>query len=102
MIELPPFRVTPGQAATYAFQWQGEDLAAATGVATYVETDGTAITTGTPVMDATGNVTLSLTAVETALFPQPERAWFQRVGTFQVEITGRETFTGGLFTAATI
>ena len=97
MINLPPFRVTPGQAATYTFQWQGNNLASATGSVDYLQTDGTVITTGTTVMDAVGNVTISLTSTETALFPQPDRDWFQKIGTFQITVNARETFQGALF-----
>lgn len=97
MIELPSFKITPGQPASYSFQWRGQDLATATGEVSYVDMDGAEITLGTPAMDVSGNVVLSLTADETALFPMPDRDGMQRVGIFQIVIDGRETFQGRLF-----
>lgn len=106
MIEIPPFKITQGQAATYTMTWTGQDLSAATGSVDFHAKyqDMTSLFTVTPTMDADGLVTISVTAAQSALLPALPRRGFYHVGFFEIVIDGPEdeVFQGELHVASAL
>ena len=106
MIEIPAFRVTQGQAATYTFTWTGKNLTSHVGTVTVKALpQGAVIDTVTAVMDAAGLVTFTFTATDTAAFPALAKVGYFVTGWFELKITGatnNETFQGPLAVAGAL
>lgn len=102
MIELPAFRVTQGQAATYEYTWTGADLTSHSGAVIIQDKSGEELWSGTASLTSGGVVSFDLTADETADFPALSKPGYFVTGRFQVKVTGstyNETFTGPLAVA---
>jgi hypothetical protein len=106
MIEIPTFRITQGVAATYTYRWTGKNLTGHTGAAAIKdEFGGDLIDTATCILTALGDITFSVTAAESLLFPALEKSGYFPTAVMQLTVSGptnNEVFQGVVAVAAAL
>lgn len=108
MIELPAFKVTQGQPATYSFTWTGQNLSTWTGVVTLkaVPQGDTLLTITPSSLTSGGVVTFSLTAAQASTLPALARIGYFVTAVFEVKLTPAsgtgETFQGPVLVAGAV
>lgn len=111
MILIPPIEVQQGLAFTHVFVWEEDgipvNMTGWTGefVAKANYGDDTKLVTATPVLGATGEITITLTAEQTASLPALDKPGPRLVGTYQIKVSGGSTgqiFQGNLHVSAAL
>ncbi len=111
MILISPISVQQGLAFTHDFVWEEDGLPVnMTGwtgefFAKANYGDDNKLVTATPVLGAAGEITIALTAEQTAALPARDRPGAAKVGFYQIKVSGGATgqiFQGDLHVSAAL
>lgn len=111
MILIPPIQVQQGLAFTHNFVWEEDgtpvDMTGWTGefVAKANFGDDNKLVTATPVLGSAGEITVALTAEQTAALPALDKPGPFPVGVYQIKVSGGATgqiFQGDLHVSAAL
>jgi len=111
MILIPPIQVQQGLAFTHDFVWEEDglpvDMTGWTGefIAKADYGDDTKLLTATPVLGSAGEITITLTAEQTASLPAQDRQGPVKIGVYQIKVSGGSTgqiFQGDLHVSAAL
>lgn len=111
MILIPPIEVQQGLAFTHDFVWEEDglpvDMTGWTGefVAKANFGDDNKLVTATPVLGSAGEITITLTAEQTAALPAREKRGPIPIGFYQIKVSSGSTgqiFQGDLHVSAAL
>lgn len=111
MILIPPIEIQQGLAFTHDFVWEEDgipvDMTGWTGefVAKADYGDDNKLVTATPVLGSSGEITITLTADQTASLPARDRQGPVKIGVYQIKVSGGSTgqiFQGDLHVSAAL